>query len=129
MSFLDRLLWNAVKFVTSNLRVRKHLPKSVTTAKGHLDQQWANLQSTTPQHNDTIVRTESTASQDKIAEDVHPTITTPPSIRSHCIYAIYAICASITGQVYTGPSGRFLVPSSRGKNYGIPRTESDSRSY
>jgi hypothetical protein len=64
--------------------VRKYLPKSIANAKGPLDQHRANIQSTQPQHNDSIVRTKSIAPQDKTAEDLQSTLTTPPGIRLEC---------------------------------------------
>jgi hypothetical protein len=37
----------------------------VATAKGHLDQNWTNLQSTKRQHNNATIRTNSTAARDE----------------------------------------------------------------
>jgi hypothetical protein len=93
--------------------VRKYLPKSVVTAKGHLDQHRSNLQSNVSWYNDATVRNESTAPQDETTEALHPALATSSRIRSHCIYAA---CAPINGQVYTDQTGRFLVPLSHGNN-------------
>jgi hypothetical protein len=47
--------WPGLIFNLVRNLVRKCLPKSVITAKGHLDQQRANLKTTKSQHNDAIV--------------------------------------------------------------------------
>jgi hypothetical protein len=86
--------------------VRKFLPKSLATAKGHLKSTPKNLRSTSK-----IRPTINT-------NEVHTVMTTPPSneptIRTHLVYAKVV---TITGQIYSDQTGRFPVTSSKGNKY------------
>ena len=76
--------------------VAKHLPKSVATSKGHLDQTQKNIRSTQPK--------EPELPEPEVERLDHPT---------------HQIFASIepVGRVYTDQTGRFLVTSSSGHKY------------
>ena len=77
--------------------VRKHLPPSVATAKGHLDQVRKNIQSTKP--NDTH-------------EDLFPTPDPTPSNQ------IFAVIVDLTSdKTYSDLTGRFPFTSSSGNKY------------
>ena len=78
--------------LTSDL-VRKHLPKSVATAKGHLRQDRKNVRSTQP-------TTLPPASD--------------PTTRTHCAYTKIV---PISGTVYSDQTGQFPTTSSRGTKY------------
>jgi hypothetical protein len=81
--------------------VRKFLPKSLATAKGHLKTSPKNLRSTSK-------------SRPNISTIGAPTVmTTPPStleptVRTHLVYAKVV---TITGQIYSDQTGRFPVTS------------------
>jgi hypothetical protein len=81
--------------------VRRYLPASIISAKGHLDQQRANTRSTQPK---------STA----LASSQPTNTTTTETARTH---AIFVDCQPISGQVFSDLPGKFLVTSSRGMNY------------
>jgi hypothetical protein len=86
--------------------------------KGHLDQERANVRSTQARIPTNIVTPPSasaTSNDDaETADKVSPTITEPPALKSDYIYTS---CQPVTGQIYTGPTGRFLLPSSAGNSY------------
>jgi hypothetical protein len=84
--------------------VRKYLPKSLATAKGHLKAAPKNLRSTS------ITRPALAPT------DANTAMTTPTSshVRTHLVYAKHI---SITGQIYSDQTGRFPVTSSRGNQY------------
>ena len=85
--------------------VRKHLPKSIATAKGHLRQDRKNVRSTKP--------------------SVIPTVNTPPvmttsdlleesNVRTHCAFVK---TVELSGKVFSDQTGRFPYTSSRGMKY------------
>jgi hypothetical protein len=81
----------------------KHLPKSIATALGHLDQESKNIRSTRVSSSPV-----SPSTDDDIAPELEP--------RSH------QICAALVPQTtilksYSDQTGKFPVPSSRGNNY------------
>jgi hypothetical protein len=78
--------------------VRKHLPKSIATAKGHLRQDRKNVRSTK-------LTTSPTTTQ--------PT-DTDQTTRTHCAFVK---TVPISGTVYSDQTGRFLTTSSRGTKY------------
>jgi hypothetical protein len=85
--------------------VRKFLPKSLATAKGHLKASPKNLRSTKIKPNNT--------------PDASTTMTTPlpeeePTVRTQFVYAKVV---TVTGQIYSDQTGRFPVTSSRGNKY------------
>jgi hypothetical protein len=95
--------------------VRKFLPKSLATAKGHLKATPKNLRSTS-----TIRPTIATI-------EAHTVMTTPPSteptVRTHLVYAKVV---TITGQIYSDQTGRFPVTSSKGNKYIMVVYDHDS---
>ena len=80
--------------------VRNHLPKSIATAKVHLDQKIQGIQSNQPPA--------------LPPESPTDTLAPMPNQRRKNIYADYA---PITGQVHSDQTGKFIVPYSRGMNY------------
>jgi hypothetical protein len=87
--------------------VRKFLPKSLATAKGHLKTSPKNLRSTTKVSSPSAVTPPSTV------------MTTPPSspeppVRTHFVYPKVI---DITGKIFSDQTGRFPVTSSRGNKY------------
>jgi hypothetical protein len=103
----------------TSAQVRRHPPTLVAMIKGHLDQQRANLRSTKPKFGstsppnvtDTETVVDKTTEDAQVKEDMRPTPTEPPALKSH---HIFAKCESVTGQVYMDQTGRFLVKSSSG---------------
>jgi hypothetical protein len=87
--------------LTANL-VRKHLPKSIATVKGHLNQQRQNIRSTKTSH----------AKPSSIINLKPPSDS--PNERSH---HVYAATSKIPGQISTDLTGRFLSTSSHGNKY------------
>jgi hypothetical protein len=80
--------------------VRKHLPKSEATTKGHLDQTRKNLRSTKTDDMD-------------LEEEQEPNNT-----QTHQIFAAIENTDKIyTGKIYTDQTGRFPVTSSQGNKY------------
>jgi hypothetical protein len=106
--------------------VRKYPPHSETTFRGHMDQERSNQRSTKPKKSadewTTIKKPESkpttsatTTSEDlAFFEDSHPTVASPPAVRTH---AIYVSSQPVTGKIYSDAAGRFGVPSSKGNEY------------
>ena len=118
----------------------KHLPKSVATAEGHLNQERQGLQSTkikvknkTPNHEEII----SSYFSDKIKEESHqpdliqckteqqhatdmdddffPTSNTPNIKTNEVLY--YMASSTRMGLAFTNLTGKFPIQSSRGNNY------------
>lgn len=98
--------------------VRTHLPKSMATAQGHLDQTRKNLQSTKP--------TDKTSNSEH-DDAFQPTPAITDGLRTHYIYA--AIVDSedtTTGQIFSDLTGRFPTTSSKGNRYTLIIYEYDS---
>jgi hypothetical protein len=88
--------------------VSKHLPKSLATAQGHLDQTRRNTNSTRARQ-----------PPDNQPDDDDFTAS-PPTINGETtdhVYAAVIIYDGVTGQIYTDQTGRFPVTSSRGMKY------------
>jgi hypothetical protein len=85
--------------------VRKNLPKFITTAKGHLQQEHQGLRSTNPS-----TRTHS------ITRSTPSIMTTDdnPLVRANWVY-IQPI--EVTGKINSNQTGRFSLTSSRGNKY------------
>ena len=94
--------------------IKRYLPKSEATTMGHLDQQRKNIQST------------------KLQKDDHDNMTTPSPLEkglsTHAMYAATICYNEPTGQLYTDPTGRFPVQSSRGHKYILIAYNFDSNS-
>ena len=88
--------------------VRRHLPKSIVTTMGHLDQQRKNKQST----------------KEKVVQDDMST-KSPPTGTSRTQH-VYADALPMTGKIFSDLPGRFVVPSSRGNNYLLVVYDYDS---
>ena len=78
--------------------VKKHLNKSIATAKGHLRQTQQNLRST--------------QTKNEAATAPMPSTLSPP--RTSCVYMQQV---TITGQIHSDQTGRFPITSSRGSKY------------
>jgi hypothetical protein len=86
--------------------------------KGHLDQQRANVRSTKPKP------THLPTNPDQEADSKpHTDNTEPTAVRTA---NLYADCQPATGQIYTDPTGSFLVPSSSGNAYMLVLYDYDS---
>jgi hypothetical protein len=111
--------------------VRKYLPPSPATAKGHLDQQRQNLRSTHPPA-DTKIKL-SAPQPDHVPSRSPPTLadtdTQPfqenPNIRTH---QIFASCHDVTGQIASDLTGRFPTVSYQGHKYILVIYDYDSNS-
>jgi hypothetical protein len=85
--------------------IRKHLPKSDATVKGHLRQSFKNLRSTqTP---------------NLVPTDTPHTVTPPntPLESPERTHWVYAAIFQPTGQIHTDQTGRFPITSSKGNKY------------
>jgi hypothetical protein len=87
--------------------VRQHLPKSVTTAIGHLDQQRANRHST---------KTKPSPTATPNNQPILPSRTNQ----------IFVDCRATTSQIFSDLPRRFLIPPSRGNNYLLIVCDVDS---
>ena len=83
--------------LTSEL-VKKHLPTSVYTTKGHINQERQGLQSTKEKH---------------LLDDMHPQSDEPNVKTKDVIYALY----QTTEKAFMDLTGRFPFTSSRGNEY------------
>jgi hypothetical protein len=96
--------------------VRKYLPKSLATAKGHLKATRKNLRSTTK-----LLPTDPIPS--KSTDMTMPTSSLEPPVRTHFVYPKVI---EITGQIFSDQTGRFPVTSSRGNKYIMVVYDHDS---
>ena len=94
--------------------VRKHLPKSVATAKGHLKQDRQNVRSTKPTITKPVPPTPVMTASDLPAE---------ANVRTHCVFAK---TVSLSGKVFSDQTGRFPHTSSRGNKYVMVFFDYDS---
>jgi hypothetical protein len=85
--------------------VRKHLPKSIATAKGHLRQDRKNVRSTRTQAIPTV-NTPLIMTTSDLAGESH--------VRTHCAFVK---TMSLAGKVFSDQTGRFPQTSSRGNKY------------
>ena len=103
----------------TSAQVRRYPPQSIAMVKGHLDQERANVRSTKL----TAEKHEITTSHpvpDPTPESLAPE---PAALKTHFLYAD---CQPATGQIYTDPTGRFLVPSVSGNSYILVVYDYDS---
>ena len=103
------------------------LPASVISSKGHLKQEFKNLQSTDYKTRlasikEKFIKLKSDPNksvEDKLKSDItdnfFPTSDTPNERYNHVLYSIVDI--SPTGLGYTDPTGRFPYRSAKGKEY------------
>ena len=85
--------------------IKKYLPASLATAKGHLDQQRKNIQSTT---NNIILPSDSDYNLESPISD---------GIRTNYVFAALVDIDETNGTIYTDLTGRFPITSSRGYKY------------
>ena len=105
----------------TSAQVHRYPPRSTPMLKGHLDQECANTRSTKPKQPLTgsapsSLPTNGLAPPD-ISTDISPEIplsNEPPALKT---WFLYAYCQQATGQIYTNPTGRFLIPSISGNQY------------
>lgn len=115
--------------------VKRHLPKSVITDMGHMNQQRKNQRSTKiklqkPQRipalprayanlllSKPVIGLDDDSSPVKHAED--------PTGRTNFVFAS---CQPVSGQVYSDLKGKFMLPSSRGNKYVLIVYDYDSNS-
>jgi hypothetical protein len=85
--------------------VKKHLPKSLASAKGHLRQERQGLRST-----------QTTTKPSSVNSTIKPVMTTDKetTVRTNWVY-MQPI--EVTGQIYSDQTGRFPQTSSRGNKY------------
>jgi hypothetical protein len=93
----------------TSAQVCSHPPQSIPMIKGHLDQARSNAQSTKPKVVYILPKTQ--ASPASTTPDDSSLPADPSSLRTHHIYASYQ---PITGQIFSDPTGRFILPSSMG---------------
>ena len=99
--------------LSSNL-IKKHLPMSEATAKGHLNQERKNLQSTKP----TIIinnKIKLESSIQEIDEDHFPLSEQPNNKSHHCFATMVSF--ETTAKAYSDQTGKFPFTSSRGNQY------------
>jgi hypothetical protein len=106
----------------TSAQVRRYPPQSNAMVKGHLDQQRANLRSTKPRPTTDVPRP-SKLSDDDCDNKPHIDAQEPFPVRTA---ALFADCQLATGQIYTDPTGRFLVPSTSGSSYMLVLYDFDS---
>jgi hypothetical protein len=94
--------------------LRKHPPRSIPMAMGHLDQSRKNQRSTKPKP---VLLAEPTA-------DAFPH-SDPGNLKTHFCYTAFY---EPTGQIYTDQTGKFIAPSSNGNNYLMILYDYDSNS-
>lgn len=101
--------------------VRKHLPKSTATVKGHLDHIRKNVQSTKRMK---PIEWE----EDTDVNDVTPSPPISDGKRTHLIFAAIVNAPSESGQIYTDQTGRFPTTSRSGNKYIMVLYDYDSNS-
>lgn len=88
--------------------VRKHLPKSIATAKGHMRQQMQGVRSTKPK----MPPTQASTHNNVPIDEFQPTSNSPTRTNSYHMQAM-----EFTGQIFSDQTGRFPITSSRGNKY------------
>ena len=94
--------------------VQKHLPNSIATTKGHLNQERKNTQSTKP----TLSINPNVKLEPATIEsfsDTFPTSDTPNLKSHHCFASLVSF--QTTAKAYSDQTGRFPYTSSRGNQY------------
>ena len=99
--------------------IKKHLPPSVFSAKGHLNQEMKNLQSTKKSYKDVLISSSNTDTpscpSDIHHEDFHPTPEPSSPKTFNCFATIIDLNNTSTG--FIDLTGRFPYRSSRGHQY------------
>lgn len=105
--------------------VKKHLPKSDATVKGHLRQQYKNTRSTKPPPNDSRDAPQTTRNTNDKFLEATSNNSDDQTTRTNNVF-LHAF--QPTGQIYTDQTGRFPVTSSRGNKYIMLLYDYDSNS-
>ena len=110
--------------------IKKHLPPSIFTAKGHLNQEMKNLQSTKKSYKDILLSSSEPLSSslstsiDPIYADFHPTSDVNSPKTHNCFSIIIDVNNSNTG--FIDLTGKFPYRSSRGNQYILLLYDYDS---
>ena len=103
--------------------IQRHLPSSIFTAKGHLNQEMKHLQSTKKSYKDILMsppkpksNSHDTMIQDEY-NDFHPSHDANTPKTFNCFTAIMDVNNSSTG--FVDLTGRFTYPSIRGNQYQL----------
>jgi hypothetical protein len=121
-------------------QVKSHLPTSIATLKGHMDQTRANAQSTKrpqiPVHllQPTIAHPPSAAAANITQvpalipelDETHPPAMGGNDVPGQRTHHMFAAIHDAKGQIFTDQPGRFLVPSSSGNEYFLVLYDYDS---
>eukprot|EP00978_Attheya_sp_CCMP212_P042956 scaffold271738_cov67-Attheya_sp.AAC.1 len=124
-------------------QVRAHLPTTIATLKGHLDQTRANAQSTRqapkiPAHllqpvahrpsaaAANVTETISSPSTLQESDESHPPAMGGVDIPGQRTHFLFAAIHDAKGQIFNDQPGRFLVPSSSGNEYFLVLYDYDS---
>jgi len=94
----------------TSAQVRQYPPQSIALVKGHFDPERANVRSaklTAKKHEITTSRPVADPTPESLA----------PKTAALKTNFLYADCQPATGQIYTDPTGRFVVPSVSGNSY------------
>ena len=102
-----------IPWLTSDL-VRRHLPQSEATVRGHLDQQRQNLNSTQPKVEDPTILDVETPPAEEEESKPSPTTSAEEDFGDLNPYAGFA---EVTGKVFSDQTGKFLLPSTSGNEY------------
>jgi hypothetical protein len=104
--------------------LRQNPPRSIATAKGHMDQTRKNLQTTKPK-NETTRDPSSPLPRETQTPEQNMSDWHPPGADSKTHDCYVATCKP-TGQIFTDQTGRFVTPSSNGNNYLMIMYDYDS---
>ena len=110
----NMITWPGIHDINFN----KHLTKSIASAKGHLNQERKNLQTTKP------VADSSSPSPEDMDEDSFPASLNPP-VKTHEVLATI-IPFEANGKAFHDLTGRFPHKSSRGNEYLLIHYDYDS---
>ena len=106
-------------------QVRKHLFFSEATHKGHLDQERQGLRSTKIQPPQPSLQSKElqvlTSDEELLLQADNNPVSIPRRTNS-----FYLGVREATGKIYTDPTGKFIVPSTKGNNYILVGYDYDS---
>ena len=102
--------------------IKKHLPSSETTTKGHFNQERKNLQSTKPSIINNKIKLENSPAE--IDADFFPSSDSPNTKCHHCFATMESF--EKTAKAYSDQTGKFPFTSSRGHKYLIIVYDYDS---
>jgi hypothetical protein len=102
--------------------VRRHLPKSMATTLGHLDQERKNLRSTKP----SIIPADLPSDHDDIEDEFLPSPPITNGLTTNFAYTAIEALPTRKGSIATDQTGRFPILSSSGMRYVIILYDYDS---